>query len=475
MAIALTLRDRASLVLRALAGSLPTEPGTIGAKMLGGVIPPGGTPPRRGTREVLASYRAQPWLRAVAGHVSFDVATARWHLYAKRVAVGGKMKYVRDGHVVALQRPGQAKALQKAVEAGEVSEVLTHPLLDLIAGFNTFHTGLDGMQVTQLHIDLAGEGFWLLERNALGVIVALWPLPPHWITGTPSMTRPGFTVSFQGWQGVIPATEIVWFAQRDPENPYARGSGTAQALGDELETDEYASRHIKAFYFNRARPDLIVSPKSDDGDGMQEAEVRRLEEGWHQRSGGFWRAFRPFFVRRAIDVKELAQDFKSQQLLGIREFERDTIIQVFGVSPEILGILKEGASRATITMAEYIYGRRTLTPRLERLRSTLQERVVPEFDERLIVGYDSPVGRDQELELKAAEQAPWALTLNEWRRRMGEPPLDGTAGDVHMMTAVLTPMRAEELQMRQPAPAPDDEGDDALEEQAAWMRDLALR
>ena len=43
------------------------------------------------------------------------------------------------------------------------------------------------------------------------------------------------------------------------------------------------------------------------------------------------------------------------------------------------------ANRATVTMGDQIYGRRVLIPRLELIRSVLQERLMPEFDERLIV------------------------------------------------------------------------------------------
>lgn len=795
MALALSLRDRVALVTRAfLPGAMPTDPKTVGGRLLAGVIQAGGQPPTRGTREQLLGFSQMPWLHAVVSRISADVASTEWLLYVKR-RQGGKYvlpsgKAVLDAHVRRLQRAPRelrAKMVKAAVEAGDLEPLPSHPLLDLLHGFNTFHTGLAARRVTQQHLDLVGEAFWLLERDRRGMPIALWPIAPSWILGTPTVSRPVFRVSFRGWQGEIPATEIIWFCDLDPANPYGRGVGTAQALADELETDEYAAKHVKAYFYNRARPDLIVSPKLADGEaGMQESEVQRLEEGWVSRSSGFWRchdsetealtregwklgvdllpndeiatwdeslgrivfqsptavyrypydgvmhrwvgdrfdalvtpnhrmwwatkdglwryeesadlssrggpiqmrqagtyngaevatveipaslravvgrpfagyagemtldarafapfvgymvsegsvettrvrisqfgqndrksrivsriaeslavfpeslvstythqdnphahewtvthkglaawcaaeigmsaqekrlpsacfewplgarlalldalvdgdgqsngmrsmvywttsprladdvqrlavlcgyraakvsysaqtprgvvpawrvpimkagtrwlqrgtatpwmreeryvgdvwcvsvpngnlltrrngcvllsgnSFKPFFLRRPVEIKELDQNLRAQQFVQLREYERNTIIQVYGVSPEILGIVASGANRATITMAEYLYARRTLVPRLEFQRAVQQERLVPLFDERIVLDYVNPVARDVEVELEAGKVAPYALTVNEWRARMGEPALEG--GDVHVIPPSL--------------------------------------
>lgn len=489
MPASLTFRDRAALVYRGIAGSMPTDMTAIGGRLLAGVIPAGGVPPSRGTKDFLAAYSTMPWLRAVVARISFDCASVDWVLYVKRKSKGKYIdpfqKAVRDPHVRRIQRGAELtrkQLVKAAVEAGDLEPVESHQLLDLLGNFNVFHTGLSGRRVTQQHLDLAGDAFWVIERDARGMPVYFYPVPPNWILGTPTVARPSFRVSFRGWQGTIPATEVVWFSDIDPSNPYGRGSGTAAALADELETDEYAAKHVKAFFFNRARPDLIVSPKSDDGgsSGMDESEVKRLEEGWTQRSGGFWRAFKPFFMRRAVEIKELDQNLRSQQFVQLREFQRNTCIQVFGVSPEILGIIAGSANRATITMAEYIYARRVLVPRLELQRAVIQERVVPEFDERLILDYVSPVGRDAEMELKAAALAPWALDVNEWRARMGESAMEGTEGDVHMSQGLVSPVSFDpepdpmDLPMRpmpgQLPPAPGDETDAGDAEAASWDR-----
>ncbi len=165
---------------------------------------------------------------------------------------------------------------------------------------------------------------------------------------------------------------------------------------------------------------------------------------------------------RQMGIKQIDTNFRSLQLIQIREFERDTILQVFGVSPEILGIVKSGAgSRATITMADSIYARRVLVPRLELIRSVLQQRLVAEYDDRLILDYDTPVREDTEAQLKAATVAPWSLLVDEWRERSGAEPLPDGTGQVHMVPQNLQPMDVlTPPQSEEPEPEPDVPDDD---------------
>lgn len=458
--MALTLssvRDRFALAGRALAGSLPGN-GTIGGRIVSGVVTPGGSPPPRGTKDVLASYSSLPWVRAVVSRISYDTASVEWQLWKK---TGPEGRAIRDGQVKRLQSlhgKHREAEFRKALDRGEIEQVHEHQLLDLLGSFNSFHTGLSGRRVLQQHMDLVGEAFWIIERDRRGMPIAIWPVPPSWVLGTPTVSRPTFRFSFRGFQGEIPATEVIWFSELDPANPYARGTGTVQALGDDVETDEYAAKHLKALFFNRARPDIIVSPKSDDGDSVTEPEIRRLENDWTSRTQGFWRAFKPYFIRRAVEVNEIDQTFPSQQIVELRKFERDTCIQVFGVSPEILGIIASGSSRATVTVAEYIYGRRTLVPRLEAQRATMQERLVPQFDERLILGYVSPVAEDTEMEAKARETTPYAFTIDEHRAAGGEEPLPDGRGNIRMVPIALQPESDEEPIEDLPLNLPGDDG-----------------
>lgn len=476
-----TLGARLKLAIKVFQGQFSPEIAQAAHGLLAGVLPLSSDAPKRNTTDYLLSYSTMPWLRAVAARIAFDTAATRWHLYAVGKAdEQGKRVWRRTRSV---QRAGalqRQKALAELRDSRELVEIEDHPLLDMIDGGNPYMTGLTVRKVTQLHLDLVGDAFWLLERDALGVPMGIWPVPPDWVRTMPMPGYPFYRIGYKGWQQVIPATEFIWLNDPDPANPYGRGSGTARALSDELDTDEFASKHLKSFFYNHARPDLIVTP-AGEGEAAQisDAERLRLEQNWTQTSGGFWRAFRPLFASRKLEVKVLEQNFQHLQLLELRKHERDTIIQVFGVSPAILGILEASAPKAAIEAAAYHYALFVLVPRLELQRTILQEQLVPQYDQRLILEYESPVKEDAVQHLEAAKVSPWALTADEWRKLMGQAPLKGDAGTVHMvpMGLIPTPSLSDESLAPQPEPLPDmgTEGDTLDIEEGEKMDLLDVR
>ncbi len=411
--------------------------------LLAGLFTGGGPPPRRGTWELIRAYKKMPWLRAVNSKVSASIASVTWELYVQRSGIGngrafsptgGAGKVIRNAKLQRADAKFRRKEIKRLKTAGELQEITSHPFLDLIDNANPAMTGRAARMVTQIYLDIKGEAFWVLERNSNGMPIEYWPVPPHWIAEPPSSGKPYYRVSWRGWQGPIPETEIVWLKDVDPENPYGRGTGIAEALSDELETDEYAAKFLKSFFYNRATPDLLVGV-----DGADEAELTRAKQKWEDQHRGFWRAFRSHWHSGKLDVKQLGYNFQQLQLTKLREHERNTIINVYGVSPEIFGIV-ENSNRATIDAANFLYAQWVLVPRLEFLRSEMQERLVPQFDERLILDYVSPVPEDREFYLQAAEKAPWSRTRNEWRE-MQELEPDEVGGDYYYVPIGLLPER----------------------------------
>jgi len=390
-----------------------------------------GEAPQRGTRNLLNAYSEMPWLRACSSKIATAIASTHWGLYVHQ----------KEGRAVrtrAMQVGSAQSRLQARRKMNDVVEIDDHILLDALNYGNSLQTGRSMMKTVQVHLDLIGDAFLLKQRNGLSAPVAFWPIPPDWVQATPTPKTKKYEIGFRGWQGQIPETEILWLSDPNPANPYGRGSGLGNVLADELETNEYAGRHLRQFFFNRARPDLIISPKQKSGTDspLRPEEVERLEHDWLSKNQGFWRAFKPYFVSREIEVKELATDFRSMQFSELRSAQRDIIIQTFGLPPEILGVI-ENSNRATIEAADYLFAKYVLTPRLEFLRSVFQERLVPEYDDRLIVDYDSPVQEDKRHELDAAKANTSVLTIDEWRELAGYDPLSDDRGDVHLMPANL--------------------------------------
>ena len=376
---------------------------------------------RRGTAELLASYSVSPWLRAVVGKIAMRVATQRWRVF-RPVREDGT---TRD--VPSLRRAGpyaRRKMLAQMKRDQQVIELEHHPLLDFLEGGNPLMTGLNARRLTQSYLDLPGEAFWVIERNRADVPAEFWALPPSWIVQVPDASdltaRLGgrsrdealeglsFRVQMLNAQTIdIPARDVVWFRDPNLSNPFGRGSGIGLALGDELEIDEFSAKFLKGFFLNDGRPDILIGVE-----GASEPELTRAKERYHEEHRGFWRGHRALWHGGKLTVRELQQKFVEMELAALRTMSRDTVLQVFGMPPEIMGIV-ENSNRATITAAELILATNVVDPRLEFQRAEIQAKVVPMFDPRLILDYESSVADDKTFELEAKKAAPHTVTARE--------------------------------------------------------------
>lgn len=404
---------------------LPLAPGP--ANMLGGITRSTVDPPKRGTLEHLQVYEAAPWARAVGDKVSTAVANCEFKLMA--VTRGGRK--VQDSR---LQRaPGEVRtrALRAMSDRHEAQEITEHAFLSALDSPNPYMDRAALLKLTELHLDFVGDAFWLKGRNGLGAPVEFWPIPPQWVVETPRVDKPEFRFSYRAWQATVPASEVQWFHEAAPADPYTRGTGIGWSLGDEIQVDEYAAKMAAAFFFNRARPDFVFVT------GMDTEGTKRLEMDWNSRLQGFWRAHRPYFLEGEADLQKQIREFAQptmEQLVypNLRKVQRDIILQVWGVPPEMFGIV-ENSNRATIEASEYLFTKWVVAPKAERLRGALQRMFVEDYDPRGIVHVESPVMEDKVHALNVAKAAPWALTVDEWRALVGLKAEGGDLGKARMV------------------------------------------
>jgi HK97 family phage portal protein len=443
-------------------------------------------PPRRGTRELIAAYRESPWLRAVAGRIARGVASVEWEVYVRaeeplaqktgrreRSSPSGRFSdvagvpafrwgrdfAVRDVKLQTGSTQQRAARRRELAAAGLLREVVDHPLLELLANPNTEITGRSSLQMTQTWIDLKGEAFWLIGMKD-GIPNSYLALPPHWVTAVPSSTQPSFRLSFGTLQADVPRERMVWLRDPDPENPYGRGTGVAEALGDELETDEFAAKYVKNWFFNNGMPSAVVSYEGIDKEGL-----KRAEERWGQMHSGYMNAHRVHFSAGKMNAVKLDASFREQQIGELRKAQRDTVAQVFGVPPEIIGII-ENSNRSTIDAAAYIYALGVEFPRVEFLRTELQAKLVPMFDEALCLEAEVEVPDDENRRLTVLRTMPGAISLNEWREEAGYEPIPEFDG-VFPPLAMPGQQPAGGEQGSSPTPSPSPAAEPAAEDEPA--------
>lgn len=365
-----------------------------------------GEPPRRSAQQWIELYGKSPRLRPIY-RIAKDVAKTDWKLYINR----GKQE----------------------------EQILEHPLINLLKRPNPrIRTGHTLWYLTAVWLLLRGEGGWLIERNGLRVPAELWPIPPHWVQDTPSVGRPYFTVVPLNTVGIslkIDEKDMVWFFEPDPANPYGRGLGSAEGIGDEVETDEYMAKWAKRFFFNDAKPPVVLQAP-----GISKEQAERLKEEWMERYAGYHNAHKPAVLPWDAKIQELGKPQREMDFVESRKFLRDIAHQHWFMPPELLGI-HENSNRSTIDAAYYLYSKGTLSWVLDLIEDHIQMQLCPEFDPNLVFRFDDPVPEDKEFKLKVANDGlkGGALKVNEWRQANGFDPDPGA--DIYYVPRLAMPQR----------------------------------
>lgn len=410
------------------------------------------------TDQWLSAYNTVPWLRATVSRIAYSGSTLEWGIVRTTSATTKRTERRRD-----LQRAHfeqRRKALEQMYQTGEAEAIFDHPMLSLLNDLCPALPGRQGMFVAWAHYELAGEAFFVVDRGGRDSWIrnkqtgqpipqALWPIPPTWVSRTPTPDNPTFDITYGSVRlQSIPLGEVLWHKNPNVVNPYARGVGDVQSLSDEFDADENAARMISWSFYNRGRPDVLIGLP-----GAQQQEVDAFRNDWNANLTGVANVLKAHFVNVDPKVQVLGQDFQHLQVLDLRKYLRDMIRQVQGIPPEILGILDQ-SNRSTIDASDYLYNKNVIVPKAEMWREFFQHHLVPEFDDRAVLDYVSPIQEDKNYTLSTAIAAPYAVKVKDWRRIAGLPPVPAGEGELYMVPAGMTAVRSlEELADLEQTPA----------------------
>lgn len=363
----------------------------------GPMVPRWTNPPERNTEEWIRTFRTNPRL-AVVERIASDLSFAEGKLF-------------------------------RVDENGDEQEITAHPFLDFWANPNPLHEMSSAAlwRLLEIYLKLKGEGYFIMERDELGRPAELWPVPTHWVQMTPYQGFPYYTVRLTNGQLMeVPVDDMFVMKDLDPYDPFKRGLGQSEALADEIETDEYAAKFQKRFFFNDATPNLIIGmPKS-----TEEQRKRFLAE-WMQRFKGVFQSHGVATVNGDVTVNKIGESMKDMDMVNGRTFLRNAALEHYGVPREIMGIT-ESSNRATSEAAQFIYAQNVLMPILRRREEAINHQLIPWFGDDLVWHFDDIVPRNQEFD-KAVGLDGWnagLLTKDEAREKLGMPPCK-VGGDVY--------------------------------------------
>lgn len=380
-------------------------------------------PMRRGTVELLTAYKEMPWLRTCVDTVANGVADVEWKVVRR---VDADRRPVKDFSLQFGTSKSRWKSLKTLKSAGLVEEVPDHPLLRLLLDPNDYMTGRALAKLVEVHKSLVGEAFLVVEKRG-PVPVGLWPVPPSWVQRLPDMQEPPerrfYTLSVAGKVRDLPADQVIPLRDLDPDDPMGRGIGPGFALGDELESDEYAARFVKNSFFNNMLPAAIVSIETEKGggQGLKEQAIRFKEELRREHQGAD-NAGKLLITSGKVSAERLDTTFRDMNLVELRKFLMSFVRMTYSIPPEVVGDVTN-SNRATADASRAILAEQAIVPRAEFMRTELQMRLMPLFgDESAVLVYESPVPEDRVHVLNVMSKMPQAFSFDEWREIAGRQP-----------------------------------------------------
>ena len=286
---------------------------------------------------------------------------------------------------------------------GQNAEVIgEHELYDLLERPVPTFPEIDGWTLRYLtfaYIDLVGECGWLKVRKSETnkTIIALLPIPKAWIISKPTIGNHVYQIVPYGVTGGVALTvapeDFVFFKDVDLNDPYGNGKGISESIADELETDEYASKYQKNFFFNDATPPYVVTGYQGNEQGAE-----RLKKTLKEKIGGFRKAREPAVLTGAMDVKSLGISPKELDMVESRKFLRDECLQHYQLPPEVFGII-ENSNRATIDASYYLTQKNVIVPRLKFFERVVNAQLLFEYDD-IICRHDIKIIEDEDLNLR---------------------------------------------------------------------------
>lgn len=329
----------------------------------------------------------------------------------------------------------------------DATPIADHPIYDLMENPIPSRPDFDGFTIrylTRVWLELQGDCYWVVVRDRLGQPREIYPIPSNWVVQTPTLSVPFFLVMPQGNTAsqslLIDPSDVVWFKTPNVAQPYARGRGRAEVVGDEIESDEYAAKYGKNFFYNDATPRSIITAPGANSDS-----VAQLKETWNQQFQGVANAQKMGVLGWDAKLLQLSTSPKEMDFTATRTLLRDMVNQNWQMPPEMMGIL-ENSNRSTIDSAFYLYAKNVLSKRLLRFESFINRQLMPMYDNLHAIKFDNIVPEDQQFALTVAN-AGWekgTITRGEWRTKVGMEKLGSKLDDEIILSFSAIPQNINE-------------------------------
>ena len=294
-----------------------------------------------------------------------------------------------------------------------------------------------------------GNAYAEIDRTPFGTPAALWPIHPYRLRIDNTRRPPEFYVrNDDGTEYPVDRENLLILVGPLSEDGIC-GKGVIrqarESIGLGMATEKYGAR----FFGNDARPGgLLVHPKTLSQDAKE-----NIRKGWQRMFSG----------NNARSVAVLAEDMKYQQLgippedgqfLETRQFNVTDVARWYGVPPHCIGDLTR-ATFSNIEEQNINVVVDSLMPWAIRVEKALKAQLLPrgtadrywEFlADALLRGNAKAAAEGMQIQITNGVR-----TINECRRALNLPKIEGDAGNAHWIPVNVQPV---DRALNPPEPAP---------------------
>jgi HK97 family phage portal protein len=333
-------------------------------------------------------------------------------------------------------------------------EITSHLALDVWNRPNTYYTQQLFIETFQQHVELVGEGWWVVDRNIFGWPETMWIVRPDRIQPIPGRVSAdsqqpallGYLYTAPtGEQVPLPTENVIPLKMPNPADPSpaGRGLGATQTILTQLEAVYLSAEWNRNFFANSAVPGGVIEVVDTLGD----RDFNRLQMQWGETHKGVSNAGRVGILEGGAKWVDSTISQRDMQFVELLNTSREVIREAFGFPKAMTGDVAD-VNRSNMDASLAMFGGERLVPRLDRIKDVLNTWYLPMFGPSghgtgtpdVEFDYDNPVppNTDQENATTTAKvNAYVALT------RDGVDPADVSSYlDMPLMNHIAPPQPA---------------------------------
>ena len=319
------------------------------------------------------------------------------------------------------------KSMVMASQAGEIEEVVSHPVIDLLCDPDPQMTGVSFFKAMYWMHEMSGKAFAGVERGIGGPTALFW-LPSQYVRVIPSRQSMigGFRFGRNTAEAIdIGVDEMLYFrATPHPAMPWDGWTWVYQCAR-ELDCEAAAIQAEMSRWLNGGMPGIVVEADPD----ASPAQLSQLKEGLARDTRGVFNAGNAMIIQRAKVVQYATKPHEMAYVEGQERLE--AVVYRHAGIPETIWKLSD-SNKASAAAGNPQYAELTIKTRIDYFAGYLTETLLPMYvgTDGWFFAYDNPVSEDEALQTTKATTAFAAglVTRNEARQMMGLEAVPGPEG-----------------------------------------------